>query len=375
MRANKWLHFFDRYGGIPLLWALGLLRRKKKLSAPIASFGLLNTAAIGDTILITGVIADLQEQFPEAKITFFVGPSNVEAAQLIAGIEVVQIQVTKLWQAIRIIRHHRVDVWLDFGQWPRINGLFSYFAKARFKVGFQTPNQYRHYIYDQAIPHRYCHELENFRSLLCPLGIVGSHAPKIVLPQREKSDVKLALHLNPGGSQAHLKRWPESHWVALIDAVTKQGLQVFLTGGKGDWPLCERVKKQCAQPEQIAIVAGQLSLRETGELLLSCVALVTVDTGIMHLGAAVGCKTLALHGPSSAKRWGGVGSHVIPITPKKGYSPCLSLGFEKGCTQSHCMEAIEPSQVMQVLFEEIEKEKTKKRPLSANRGWLHPIHR
>jgi len=67
---------------------------------------------------------------------------------------------------------------------------------------------------------------------------------------------------------------------------------------------------------------------------------VSVNTGVMHLGAAVGVPVVALNGPTPVTRWGPLGSPsrsvVSPVVPD-GY---LNLGWERDDRYRHAMSAI-----------------------------------
>ena len=56
--------------------------------------------------------------------------------------------------------------------------------------------------------------------------------------------------------------------------------------------------------------------------------LISVNTGIMHLGAILGVPTVALNGPNSAHRWGPVGTRVANVRTSDGSGGFLDLGFE-----------------------------------------------
>src|SRR4030065_857986 len=84
-RVNILLKFFDRHLGIPLLRVLGLVRKKRRMPRDIHRIAVLKTAAIGDTVLLSGVIADLKKAFPGSRITFLSGNSKHEAAAPITG--------------------------------------------------------------------------------------------------------------------------------------------------------------------------------------------------------------------------------------------------------------------------------------------------
>ena len=56
--------------------------------------------------------------------------------------------------AMRTVRRHRVDILIDCGQWARIGALLSIAAGRNFTVGFRTPGQHRHFLYDAYAVHR-----------------------------------------------------------------------------------------------------------------------------------------------------------------------------------------------------------------------------
>ncbi len=78
-RGNRLLRRGDFLIGIPLTFLLGALRLKKRPLPPedsIRRIGILATAAIGDTILISAVLKDLKDRYPEAQMVFFAGGTN-----------------------------------------------------------------------------------------------------------------------------------------------------------------------------------------------------------------------------------------------------------------------------------------------------------
>ena len=148
-RGKRSFKFLDRYLGIPMIYLLGLMKRKRTLPPGFDSIGVLVAAAIGDTILLSGVISDLRKHFPDKEIVLFTTASNYEIGQLLSGPDqVVNLSVKNPFRAIRALRARNVDLLFDFGSWSRLNALFSHLSAARFSVGFRTPGQYRHYGYD-----------------------------------------------------------------------------------------------------------------------------------------------------------------------------------------------------------------------------------
>ena len=153
-RGNAALHFLDRYAGIPALAMLSLFRKKRARPQKIRTIGLLKTVAIGDTVLLSAIVADLRAEFPDASIIFFCGESNLEVAKMLGGVNrIVKISVSNPFTSIRAIRSVPLDILMDCGQWPRWDALLTSISRADFTVGFDTPGQHRSRGYDLAVPH------------------------------------------------------------------------------------------------------------------------------------------------------------------------------------------------------------------------------
>jgi ADP-heptose:LPS heptosyltransferase len=350
-RGNRTLKFFDRYAGIPLAMGLGLLRRKQPplpgLDVRRAAF--LQTAAIGDTVLSSAVVQDFKKAWPHAEVTFFTGSSNYETAGLIPGIDsIIKLPIKTPLSARKLIRQAGpFDIWIDFGPWPRLNAVLSFFANAGITVGFETRDQYRHYVYDVTVKHSsHRHEIENYRALLKGFGISDTaSAPMLNIEARPKRAKQIVVHMFPGGSRSFLKEWPEHHWVALITTFADQGYTIFLTGAPADRERAAAIKDRIRGAEGVHVVAGSQTIRETAELLSASQLTISVDTGIMHVASALGCNLISLHGPTSPERWGPLNSNAVPVQGGASCSPCLSLGFESKCDDPKCMAALSVEEV------------------------------
>ena len=344
-RGSRALHFLDRYLGITAVALLGNARRKRALPSRLRTFGLLRTAAIGDTVLISAAIADLRAAFPGVCVIFFAGPSNCEIAKMLDGVDqVVEVPILNPVAALSRLRSMAVDVMIDFGQWPRFDALLALFSRASFTIGFQTQGQYRHYGYDMAVEHS-CnvHEIENYRRLLRALGIETGNPPRLRAPApgaRSAANYTV-FHLWPGGRRKELKRWPDERWVALAEEIASQEMEVVLTGGvadrDGNNTIIENVR-----PHARCFVrnAAGSSLQETAALLAHARLVVSVDTGVMHMAAALGAPLVALHGPTSSRRWGPIGERAIALDSPLDGCGFLQLGWENSPRPLNCMECI-----------------------------------
>lgn len=97
------------------------------------------------------------------------------------------------------------------------------------------------------------------------------------------------------GASTPLKRWAPDRWAALAEALAARGLAVLWSAGRGEEPIVER----CDPSHRHASVAGRLDLAQLWHLLAGAAVLVSPDTGIAHLGRTTFTPTVTLFGPGS----------------------------------------------------------------------------
>jgi len=111
--------------------------------------------------------------------------------------------------------------------------------------------------------------------------------------------------LHPGANWPH-KRWAPERFAALGDRLAQsQHAHVIITGGPKDVPLARTIQQAMHQPA--TVIAGQTTLRQLAALLEQAQLLVSNDTGILHVAAALGRPVVALYGPTSPSLTGPLG--------------------------------------------------------------------
>jgi len=359
-RGNRLLRLLDRWVGVPLVAGAGLLHRKRSAPAELHRVGVLCLGCIGDLVLLSGPLADLHAARPQARLTIFCSTPNREVARMIPGVdEVVVLPVKRPWEALRLVRASGpFDAWLDSGQWPRLNALLSFSARAGYKVGFRSPGQHRHHVYDAVTPHLHTrHELENFRALTAALGVSGLAAPTLVptpefsaaLPPSLPPEGPFAiLHAFPGGYRSHMKQWPLDRWGEVAAELAGRGLRVVLSGGAADREGNAEIARLALERGVRTTDCSGVRVGPTAVLLAQARLAVSVNTGIMHLAAAMGTPLVSLNGPVSVDRWGPVtaAGRGAALRSAKPCAPCLHLGFEYACEQGGCMEDFSVQRVL-----------------------------
>jgi len=353
-KGNHLYHLLDRWVGIPVVFSLGLLRRKNHTHpVSIRRIAVLNLGSIGDNVLMSAVMADLRSQYPQAKITVFAGGTNYSLVQLIEGVDfVIRVPVTKPTKARRLIRDTgSFDVLFDFGPWPRLNAIYSSFVNASFRAGFKSPQQLRHFVYDLKVPHSSeLHEIDNYRNLIRSFYTGTSHQPTLIVPANEEIDAAIAkfgsyciIHPWPGGYKSHMKQWANERWAALMRAIESQFDCLVVTGGPSDIAEARELHRLLQQSPvcgTVVNVAGTYSLAQTVRLIQKAKLVISINTGISHIAAALQKPQVCIQGPTNAKRWAPYSTSTIVVTPSTGTFGYLNYGFEYHRAKENCMDNI-----------------------------------
>jgi len=338
---------------------LSLLRKKRSMPTQITSIALLQTAAIGDTLLMAASIRRIRGQMPNCRVILIVGRDNAAAVDLLPPVdEVIRIQVLHPLTALRALRRIRPDILIDYGTWPRINAILTACAGAKYTVGFKTPGQARHYTYDLTADHsNERHEIENQLALLDFLGSNGKWDCSLCLPERTVGNHSvqrsyLVFHPWAGGSGKLLKEWNANRWCDVAKWANSHGFGVVITGGRDDMACSKELADSISDAVSgihVESVAGAVNLVATAKLLKEAFAVVSVNTGTMHLAGLLGAPTVGLHGPTNPKRWAPIGPKALAITPRSGRWGYLNLGFEFDGTNDRCIDTIEANYVTGIL--------------------------
>lgn len=148
--------------------------------------------------------------------------------------------------------------------------------------------------------------------------------------------------LCPGAEYGPAKRWPVRHFAALARRLRERGFAVWLLGSAKDAPVAEAIHE--ASDGAGENLAGRTDLGDAADLLACAAVVVSNDSGLMHVAAAVGSPVVALFGSSSP-------DYTPPLSPVARIvrhpvpcSPC----FRRECPLGHfaCMEDLSVESVL-----------------------------
>jgi ADP-heptose:LPS heptosyltransferase len=143
------------------------------------------------------------------------------------------------------------------------------------------------------------------------------------------------------------KAWPMGYWLSLIPLIERQGL---------DWIIIGKNPDHLEALDDPRNLTAKTALRETCAIIGQASALVTADSGPMHLATAVGTPVVALFGPT-ARVWGFYPSGPFDTVLEQNLScrPCSLHGTTRCKNGRECLTAIEPEEVAARLFETLDR--------------------
>jgi heptosyltransferase-2 len=158
----------------------------------------------------------------------------------------------------------------------------------------------------------------------------------------------------PGAEYGPAKRWPPSHFAALIRALP---MPAVLLGSGKDAELCAQIASAVngPMPGQCINLAGKTSLEQAMCIIAAARTVVSNDSGLMHVAAGLGVRQVALFGSSSPEHTppNNALAMVIWLKDDRSYQPPLDCApcFKRSCPYGHtrCLEDIQPARVLSVL--------------------------
>jgi len=187
--------------------------------------------------------------------------------------------------------------------------------------------------------------------LLSPqLSFDPDNRPKALITHHLTTD-KPVLALCPGAEFGPAKRWPEQHYAATAKAFLEKGWQIWLFGSAKDKPVCQDIINLVPQALQndCHSLAGATSLGDAIDLISLAGAVVSNDSGLMHVAAALDRPLVAVYGSSSPLYTPPLCEQVAILHTDIGCRPC----FKKECPLDHlkCLTELAPERVINALSE------------------------
>lgn len=158
------------------------------------------------------------------------------------------------------------------------------------------------------------------------------------------------LILCPGAEFGPAKQWPASSYADVAQSLLAQGWQVLILGSQADAETGNAIVGDIAPEQQAEIhnLCGKTQLEDAIDLLAMADTVISNDSGLMHIAAALHMPLIAIYGPTSPNFTPPLSdnSQVMQIEVECG--PC----FQRTCPEQHhkCMKDIAPSSILDRIF-------------------------
>lgn len=179
--------------------------------------------------------------------------------------------------------------------------------------------------------------------------------PKLIADRKNAKEVLKNLNISlssskvlglcPGAEYGEAKRWPTKHYAEVANAVLNEGWQVLLFGSEKDIAVTQEID-QLTQSRCINL-GGKTKLGAAIDIMSLCNTVISNDSGLMHVAAALDIKLIAIYGSSDPH-------HTPPMHPEAiikylalECSPC----FKRECPLGHlnCLNDIKPTSIIKGL--------------------------
>jgi heptosyltransferase-2 len=188
------------------------------------------------------------------------------------------------------------------------------------------------------------HQVENYRALAALAGEPSEvDEPRVVVDPDLRGEAEALwggagrprVALQPGATYGPAKRWPAERFAGLARALAADGCVVALLGGPGDREVVDRVRSEIGR--KVLDLAGKTRVGTLAAVLAAADALVSNDTGPMHLGAAVGTPVVAIFGSTDPGWTGPRGEGHRVLRHRVECAPCFRRTCDIGLV---CLERI-----------------------------------
>lgn len=273
---------------------------------PVKHIAIIHQLLLGDTLMLTGLLAKARALYPEAKISIY-GPTNFQSLYSSRPYQVSYYaldtrSIVCFWKLRQLPK-------IDLALIPGDNryGWLAFSLGAHQIIGFKGDRPaYKNWIftrlieiptYPLALPDLFMRLLDSANNLELYYQVDVWKAPDYSDFDSPSQDY-IVLHV---GAKSLTKKWPKAYWLELIEYLRKHYYVVISCGSNelADMPL--DINKVYSD---IKFYAGNLSLPQLWQLVVRAKLVICLDNGFAHLARLTGVKAICLFGPGNYKLYG-----------------------------------------------------------------------
>lgn len=320
-------------------------------------------AWIGDMVMTDTLVRLLRAQNDAVEIHMLAPPATQAVAKKLEGISAVhvldtghgEIGLAKRWRVAAELRETRFDQAIVLPNSLK-SALVPWLAGIPERTGW-LGEQRRGLLNDwrRLDETKYPLQIERFMALglaadqpiprpypLPVLRVDGGNA-RAVADSLGLDTTRPVTVLCPGAEFGPAKRWPAAHYATVARHITAAGGQVWLMGSDKDADVCSEII-EAARSEAVHALAGRTRLADAIDLMSLSTRVITNDSGLMHVAAALGLPLTAIYGSTSPDFTPPLSDHADIRRLGLPCSPC----FQRTCPLGHldCLHKLSPEQVI-----------------------------
>lgn len=314
---------------------------------------IIRLSSIGDIVLTTPVLRCIKKARPDIHIHYMCKPAFVSILQPNPYID----RLHEYGQNMSDLKNEHFDYIIDLQNNHRSRMVCRQLhcpAKHLHKLNFKKWLLVHFKI--NILPHKHIVDRYMDTARILPFDIENDRLGLDFFLTEEDETIADSLPSQPYlaiavGSQHYTKELPSQKIINICNQTT---LPIVLLGGKTDMEKSQAIVNQCNRP--VTNLCGQLSIRQSAAAVKHAKYLLTGDTGLMHIGAALHTTVISVWGNTTPS----LGMYpYMPDTPEKYHiienkhltcRPCSKLGY-KACPHKHfkCMTTINEQDILHIL--------------------------
>ncbi|MCX5577570.1 lipopolysaccharide heptosyltransferase II [Kaistia terrae] len=320
---------------------------------------LVGPSWVGDMVMAASLVAALRQRFPDRPVDVLAPPASLPIASLIEGVRNTiplgfghgQFGLVGRWRIGRSLKTagHGTAIVL-----PRAfkAAIPPFAARIPERVGYAAEG--RSILLTDArndSDRKTARTIDRFVALAGPAGQPpASPRPRLQQPKLDLAalaarfglnDDRPVLGLCPGAEYGPAKQWPAAKFAALARLADESGYRVRLFGGPKDKAISAEIVRLAGVP--IDDVSGRTSLIEAAALLGRCDAVVSNDSGLMHVAGALDRPLVVVYGSSSEKMTPPTAPNAEIVSIELSCRPCFKRECPLGTLA--CLEGIDARRV------------------------------
>jgi heptosyltransferase I len=323
---------------------------------------LIKPSSLGDIVHAFPVVSALKAQWPGAHLTWVVKRQWAELVERAEGVDrvwPVEGTVGSWFEQARRLRAERFDLAVDLQGLFR-SGVLAGLSGAPIRIGFANGREGSPWFYTRRVevPTVELHAVDRYLLVAAALGVRVQGLPQFrfkildadMAPVRELFRSKEVSLDQPWIAMNVSARWPTKRWfpgsfAAVLDRLHQKGLgPVVVIGSAEDRQDAEQLRTLTNSP--FIDLTGTVPLGSLPALLSKAAAMITNDSGPMHIAAALGVPVAAIFGPTSAVRTGPYGAGHLVLTGSVPCRPCFSRVC-RHTPEMECLHLVTPDDVVE----------------------------